>query len=55
MQYFATVFTHKKYGEIEIPQVPEHLIPHPFMEALRVFKNTDNDEFLDKAGIKITL
>jgi hypothetical protein len=40
----------KNLDQIEIPQVPEHLIHHPFMEAIRIFKDTGNDEFLDKAG-----
>lgn len=40
----------KNREEIEIPQVPENLIYHPFMEAIRAFKNTGKDEFLDKAG-----
>ena len=44
-------FLHVKHiSEIEIPQVPEHLIHHPFMEAIKAFKDTGNDEFLDKAG-----
>jgi len=44
-------FLHSKnISEIEIPEVPEHLVNHPFMEAIKAFKDTGNDEFLDKAG-----
>jgi hypothetical protein len=44
-------FLHTKdFSEIEIPEVPEHLKHHPFMEALKAFKNSGDDQFLDKAG-----
>ena len=37
-------------SNIEIAVVPEHLRSHPFMEAIRAFKDTGDKVFLDKAG-----
>jgi len=49
--YILLLFIHAEHlGDIEIAEVAEHLSNHPFMEAIKAFKETGKDEFLDKAG-----